>query len=233
MTEQPFTLEEDIEFWGKQVMEHMIFVNTGLVEKEIKRQQLPVRLYSESSEFTEDWRELLTGEPSLNYISDVRDLASRTLSYQNEVKEVQLNGSWIGWLSDSFYNHISLEIEYFMDKLDEEPFNIDSELNFWSIERKGDTEATIKLLDPSEKNWEERARLAIEKLEDAEQLEGSEEQDFLALSLNAFEKLDKFYENLGNGIKKATVKTNIHPMLAAHVKREGERAIKTLKWYLK
>lgn len=230
MSESPFTLDEEIKFWDQQIMEHMIFVNSGLVEKEIKKQGLPITLYTNSLELAEEWQDLLISKPSLNYNEDVLDLATRTLSYQNEVKETQLNGHWIGWLSDSFYNHINLELEYFIDKLNEEPFNIESELNFWFIERKTETEAIIKLLDPTEKNWEEKARIAIDVLDDAD--ESNDDPDFLNLTLKAFTKLDKFYGQLGNDIKKNTVKTNIHPLLAAHVKREGERAIEIFKWYL-
>jgi hypothetical protein len=230
MSERPFTLQNEIKFWADQMMDHMIFINTGLVEKEIKKQNLPVKLYTTSSKLAEEWKNVLSSDS--NDVEEVKELADRTLNYQNEVKETQLDGHWIGWLSDSFYNHLNLELDYFVDKLYEEPFNIENELNFWLIERKTDTEATIKLLDPTERNWEAKARQSIELLEDIETEEQSEESDLVLLTLNAFTKLDKFYEQLGRNIKDATVKTNIHPLLAEHVKREGERAIKTLKWYL-
>ncbi len=220
-----FSFQEELQFWGLQIKEHMVFMYKGLVDNLSD----PNTLKLEAAELHNSWHKIL----SCNQISKLKvmTLLNITLDYQIKVKKLIKDGIWIGWLSYSFVNHLISESNYFKDKMINPNYNMKTEINYWLLHHQTEIEASEKLLDPLETEYSEISKFytnQVKKLRLDLNLLTKSTVKLLNLQSETIEILEEYLdqtEELKNGILTNTILTNISLPLINHVIREGERAI--------
>jgi hypothetical protein len=151
-------------------------------------------------------------------------LLEKERNLQMRIVTLLEEGKWVGWLYPAFLNHITLELDYVVDKLNGIQYSPEEELSFWNRINGDHALTTSHLLDPSElDNVNKSADTAME----FNAIPKTEKDVMLRLSLHATKELDAF--NKKAKIKGPDVKSIIHPVLLDHIIREGERSIQTLQ----
>lgn len=236
----PFSIQDEIQFWGRQVAEHNLFLYQGLVEEAIHEANLqPVRLGNRSYDLRNAglvlfnaWNEARNQTAPFD---DVMVLLQDTIAYHNQVLQTLVSGVWIGWLSYSFVEHIIMEARYFLSKLTGAGYNLHDEIDFWLWHNSTETAAADKLLDPTEVDIDKEARQFIAKTNQlrADLLKLQQGADLSALDQATVQNIKEFGDTgntLRTKIMNRTLLSNISPTLINHVIREGDRAAKTFQW---
>lgn len=225
-----FTLDDEIQFWGKQIKKHMKFIHLGLAD-------IPenINLKQEALTLKDSWHEIIYNDTNTQHNKklSVLDLINVTDKYQIKIRDYIKNNVWLGWLSYSFVDHLIKELIYFKDKVSGKGYNIIDEIIFWSWHHESEISASEKLLDPSEEELSRLSKQYIEDVkilqEDIEEVMRSEDFQLEDLNTEAIRPvLDEYLgqtEDLRHGIISKTVLTNISLDLVNHVIREGKRAI--------
>jgi hypothetical protein len=236
----PFSVQDEIQFWGRQIAEHNLFLYQGLVNGAIQEAKLkPIQLGNQSYNLREaglvffnTWNQALN---QMTPVDQVVSLLQDTLNYQNQVLQTLGQGTWIGWLSYSFVEHIIMEARYFMSKLTGAGYQLPSEMDFWLWHNDTETAASVKLLDPTEVNLANQANQFINQTRQlrAQLLNIQQGGNLAALDQATVQNLNEFGA-LGNtlrtGILNHTIKSNITPTLINHIIREGNRATQIFQW---
>ena len=202
----------DINFWlGNQDREHMLFLQLGLQDAALKSEATQLlNAYTQAAQ---------AGDTNalLNIAPRSQDLKTRCADRSN-------SGEWIGWLFPIFYEHIRREIDYALTRIQRDP-TPQEEACFWTQIGAEHAIMAVQLLDPSEK---EAQMLGFEEWMKLEKLHSQCTQQvmpaFVEMSRQAAVQLDNFF----NTAKRAGVKSVIHPALADHIIREGQRFIETM-----
>ncbi len=209
-------------FWGRQISEHQLFLHLGIEDAEFKQKALD--LHKE----WETYRNMLQTRPSLDTLNQWLPLLQKTRAFQIDILKVLYSGKWIGWIFPLFVNHITLELDYLVDKLNDIPYTADDEIMFWNRINSEHAAFAAHLLDPSERDLFLKADAMSVKLHNL-QLPESEKEMWLTVSLKAGKELDQLNKQARVGAKANKVLSVIHPVLLDHVIREGERGIQTLE----
>lgn len=201
----------EVGFWlAQQDREHMLFLQLGLDDPQLKAEATQLHnAYTQAAQ-SGDINTLL------NLAAQSQDLKTRCLE-QSKMR-------WIGWLFPLFYEHIRREIDYGLTKIQRD-LTAEEEACFWTQIGAEHAIMAVHLLDPSEK---EAAIAGYEEFKKLENLHSNCQQQvmptFVELSKRAAVDLDAFF----NEAKAAKVKSVIHPVLADHIIREGQRFIETM-----
>lgn len=209
-------IADDIDFWSRQLSEHALFMQLGLDDK---------RLKDEAERLHKQWESFRRGPRA---VPDAIALVRGTRDFKTEVHSKLVAGEWLGWLWPLFVDHIRREGDYFLGKLQGQMLSDADECATW-ITFMGDHAAfAMHLLDPSEA---ERIRQALTLLGNFNQLwQGcgtSMNQQLLSLTTRSGLDLDAYFKSLGVG-KPGGARSIIHPVLAEHVVREGQRFLATM-----
>lgn len=239
-TSTPFSAQDEIQFWGRQIAEHNLFLYQGLVNGAIQEANLPpVQLGNQSYNLREAamvffnaWTQALN---QMTPVDQVVVLLQDTINYQNQVLQTLGSGVWIGWLSYSFVEHIVMEARYFLSKLTGAGYDLRNEIDFWLWHNDTETAASVKLLDPKEVNLANQAnqfinqtRVLRENLARLQQGANLSTLDqAMVQNLHEFAALGN---TLKTGIDNHTILSNITPTLINHVIREGDRATQIFQW---
>ena len=225
-----FSFEDEFNFWGLQVKEHMLFTYQGLVEDLVT----PNNLRQQASDLHNSWHTMLASNRATqpNFKAEVLVLLNATLEYQIAIQKLIENNIWIGWLSYSFMDHLINESYYFLDKINNPDYDLKREREFWLLHHQTEIEASEKLLDPLEMELSELAKIYVNQVKelrlDLDLLNATSSVDVNDLSNTTMEVLNEYLLQTGelrDGIQTKTVLTNISLPLINHVIREGERAI--------
>lgn len=208
---------DDIEFWGRQESEHMLFMSLGLVDKDLKRR---------AEGLHNSWEAFRRGPRRVN---DAIPLVLTTQEFKAQVLTRLNNGEFLGWLFPLFVDHIRREGDYFLAALRGQKFDSCTEAQIWLTFMAEHSAFAAHLLDPSEA---EEIRKALELQSQLGALFhncGSALSDqFKALTMKSGQDLDAYFNSLGIG-KPDGAKSVIHPLLAEHVVREGRRFLQTMQ----
>lgn len=212
--------QEEVNFWGLQITEHLLFISLGIVDVNLKTQAQLLK---------SQWENLL-----LNKLNDedMRRLIKETYDYHMVIQKILKDGIWIGWLSLSFMNHIIEELLYFNEKFNGTNYNINEEMKFWVWHHQTEFGALEKLLDPTE---EEISKIMKEYIEETKNLTldlnilmKDPTADILMLNEETQKVINEYFNftlDLEKDIENNIIISNISPDLIRHVIREGERAI--------
>lgn len=204
---------DEINFWSRQLSEHALFLHLGLEEEPFKKQGQEIH-----NKF-ENYRKNLTPAN----MAEILPLAKELRDYKVQVLTTLNSGKWIGWIFPLFARHIILELDYFVDKLNGIKYSDRDEVAFWNVINGEHAGFAAHLLDPSERDL----FLKGDKLSQEFNPPMETETDMLIeISLKAAKELDAYNRKAEANIK--TIKSVIHPVLIAHVVREGQRSIDTL-----
>lgn len=209
--------QDEINFWSQQMSEHALFLHLGLEEPRLKAMAL--KLHKEFEKFIEKFR---TTKSNLDAILP---LTKNLRAFKVKVLETLNTGKWIGWIFPLFAQHIILELDYFVDKLNGIPYSAHDEAVFWNTINGEHAGFEAHLLDPTERKLSERADNFSKQFA---QIVKSEEEMFLQISLKSARELNGYQKTLQRGIQGNTIRSVIHPVLIDHVIREDQRSIKTL-----
>jgi Domain of unknown function (DUF2935) len=209
-------IADDIEFWSRQLSEHALFMQLGLDDKRLKR--IAEGLHAQ-------WERYRHGPRA---VSTAISLVAATRELQTEVHSRLVEGSWLGWLWPLFIDHIRREGDYFLTKLQGQLLSDVDECKTWLTFMAEHAAFASHLLDPSEA---QRIQQALTLLGDFNHLwrgcAPSMNEQLLSLTRRSGLELDAYFKSLGIGTPGAA-RSIIHPALAEHVVREGQRFLLTI-----
>ncbi len=206
---------DEINFWGRQMSEHALFLHLGLEDPQLKREGLVLHKQFES------FRKSFNKET----MDRVLPLTRKLREYQVRVLQTLNTGKWIGWIFPLFAQHITLELDYFVDKLNDVPYSDQDEIEFWNVINGDHAGFAAHLLDPSERELFIQADTLNQRFA---AIVPSEKEMFRQISLKAARELDEYAIIAQAAMEQNKVRSVIHPVLLAHVIREGKRSIDIL-----
>lgn len=210
-------IANDIEFWSRQLSEHALFMQLGLDDKRLKG--IAEGLHAQ-------WERYRQGPRT---VPDAISLVIATRDLQLEVHSRLVGGEWLGWLWPLFVDHIRREGDYFLGKLQGQLLSNADECSTWLTFMAEHAAFAAHLLDPSEGA---RIGQALALMGDFGHLWhgcGTVISDqLLSLTTRSGLDLDAYFKSLGVG-KPGGARSIIHPALAEHVVREGQRFLVTIE----
>jgi hypothetical protein len=213
--------DDEIDFWSRQLSEHALFMQLGLQDPALR-----VR----ANELHELWEQFRSVRPKMT----TRDAAIQAVNLAMETRSLLLHvldrldkGQWLGWLWPLFVDHIRREGDYFIEQLQHKTFDVGDECQIWLQFMAEHAAFAAHLLDPTEAA---RIRDATAFIGNFEQLHNgcaAINPQLLDLTQKAGAELDQYFTSLPVGTPK--LKSIIHPVLAAHVIREGQRFLEVVR----
>ena len=144
---KPLSIDDEINFWGRQLSDHCLFIYLGLVSDALVAGKLKNNLKQDALDLHNAWTQALLAPQQQSIIQLLR----KTIQLKEKVLSELDKGPWIGWISYSFVLHILNEARYFLDKVQGIKLTLNDEIKFWLYHHKSELEAEDKLIDPSEK----------------------------------------------------------------------------------
>lgn len=203
-------IRDDVHFWlGDQDREHNLFFALGVEEPGFRAEAQ--RLYEAYT--VAQQRAQQTGS-----VDELLAIAPASQDLKHRLFEASKN-RWIGWLYPLFYDHVRREIDYALTRVQRD-LTPQEELCFWTQIGAEHAAMAAQLLDPTEheavlEGFNQAGNLT--KLHDACQQQVM--PSFVELTRRAATDLDTYAKIAASG----AVKSVIHPTLAQHIIREGQR----------
>lgn len=203
--------ESDVAFWARQLSEHALFFQLGLVD-------LPLQVAA--GQIHAAWE---AARPTIN-TATVLPLAKELRAFKTELLRRLGAGEWLGWIYPTFVEHTRNELDLFVERLTGSvPKTI--ECAAWLRFMAEHAAFAAHLMDPVEA---QRIRTAVAFVDRFSRLQhactnGGVTQQLTELSMRAGSMLDAFVRE-----QVAKAKSIIHPVLAVHVVREGRRFLYTV-----
>lgn len=205
-------LTNDVRFWLGQDMEHNLFFALGFEDPELRA----------AAQRLHDAYQTILARDDLG--AGLRLLeTSQAFKLQALAKAER---GWVGWIFPLFIDHTRREMDMMLARI--RPGGVTSREELCFMNRIGQEHCAFAahLLDPSEKGPHDRARLL--ELASGELANGCAAATYgtlLALSKKAGSRIDALF----SGLDLAKTRSVIHPVLAAHVVREGRRFVGTMR----
>ena len=204
-------IRDDVNFWlGDQDREHNLFLALGVEEPGFRAEA--ERLY-----------QAYTAAQQRGSIDELLSIAPASQDLKQRLSEASRN-RWVGWLFPVFYDHIKREIDYALTRVQRD-LMAQEEMCFWTQIGAEHAAMAAHLLDPTEhaavlEGFRQAGNLT--KLHEAcsQQVMPA----FIELSRQAAAELDAYAKTAASG----AVKSVIHPTLAQHILREGQRFMQLL-----
>jgi hypothetical protein len=206
----------EIDFWSRQLSEHALFLHLGLEDAKLKQEALAQH---------KAW-EAFRKSVRAHDVPAVLALTASLRAFKTDVLDRMNKGEWLGWLFPLFIDHIRRELDMFVAHLRNEPLPA-GELCEWQRFMMEHAAFAGHLLDPVESRLILDARKHVGTFAALQSGCGATTSSMLALSHRAGRELDAYFTQSGIGTPK--VKSVIHPVLAAHVVREGQRFLQTVQ----
>jgi len=216
-----FDMQGEIDFWigtDKQagsVTEHALFMNLLLVEQPWKTDA--ANLHTDLEKFRKNRGPMSLSDQATMAI----ELTMKLRAFLMACHDTLVGGRWLGWCYPLFVDHIRREGDYFIQKLankDKEPAGTE----LCSVLRFAGEHAVfaMHLLDPTEARKIQEARVLLGRFLELGDCCKSVEPALIEMSLRCEKDLDFYLGSL-----KPKTRSIIHPLLAAHVIREGKRFV--------
>lgn len=158
----PFSIHDEIYFWGRQMMEHALFLYLGLEETNLKPEALVLQKSWEkflektfySKGISSDKEKITLSENDLQKVGDVNldkvnKLINKTIEFKTKVISILGEGAWIGWIFPALAEHMLKEAEYFNRKVNGPVFDAKEEITFINEHHGEEMGATAQLIDPN------------------------------------------------------------------------------------
>lgn len=229
-----FRLLHLLQFWSRQMSEHALFLSLGLEDPTLRKSARDIHLDWESLRKTTLQRVTIVSDLA-PVISKVHELSKVLRALKTHVLNRLLEGEWLGWLWPSFVDHLRAELDYFILSVDREagtskrsrPNLIREDLMTWMLFLRDHATFAAKLLDPTEVALASRAsEISAEIGRVAEHCQSGMDQ-LISLSRKSGEILDQYLKRSGMGTEKT--RSIVHPVLVAHIIREGEEALHAIQ----
>lgn len=208
---------EHIDFWSKQMAEHALFIYLGLTNSELKKQAHD--LYLRLDSFSLKFKKIRI----LNLMNKILPILEEERNFQIILINKQKAGEWIGWLYPSLIKHMTMELDYFVNKLNGVQYSQEDEIDFWQKEANDRIEVITHLLDPSQKKLIAEANQIIDKYFNVPH---HQKEEFKKSALEAIKQVNKFSKE--HDINKVNIESLINKTLADHEMREGKKGEKIL-----
>lgn len=212
---------DDIQFWSRQLSEHALFLNLGLEVEPYKTQAKALH---------DDWeraRGALQEAPSLEAAKAIVGPPTKNLAdFSKDVLARQRAGEWLGWLFPLFVDHTLRELIYFVARVWEG--GLPRELTYCQniTFMKEHAEFAAQLLDPTATDLIQTADALGHEFNSLQDGCQALTASYIDLGKKAGEKLDEYFRT--QPVSAASGKSVIHPVLAEHVVREGQRFLDTM-----
>lgn len=250
-----FPLEDETQFWGRQMTEHALFLFLGLEDGDHSLKKEAFEIHREWKQFmkTNFWGKGIEPKPDLVTLSpenlklvgtvnkeETLALIDRISKFQQKIIDILNANEWIGWIFPSLALHMEKETEYFRRKLQGPPFTVAEEIAFSNTHHSEEIGTTAHLLDPAPENLPLHTKAMEYSLKtmknwsesDKKILQGmdvTEQATLLRLSIKYGQELTQFAAETGQKIDAKQLKSIISPVLAHHVHREFARLTMTLQ----
>lgn len=211
---------DDIRFWSHQLSEHALFLHLGLEVEPFK---------SRAKALHDDWehaRSALVTAPTLEAAKAIASGPTTNLAtFSQDIVNRQLAGQWLGWLFPLFVSHTLRELKYFVARVWEGGLTRETTYCQNVVFMREHAEFAAHLLDP------QAAELIRTAHSIGDQFGGlgagckALTPALVELGLKAGHELDQYLRTQPISPKNSV----IHPVLAEHVVREGERFLATMK----
>lgn len=210
----------------------------AMLKKQAEVTAVVQNLKDEAKKLVEEWTKL-DQDISRNELSyDTLDiLLQRTQRLKMNIIELLKNKYWVGWLYQSFVEHILHELEYFIKRLHNR-VTVQEEIAFWTQIAAEHTGFTAHLLDINTSKEQRQLVNTVLSKADAGFKLLEEDIDFVQM-IRLTDSWTKAYEyqkdiqSLVRGtwtkFQENKVNSIIHPSLLAHVVRETERGMRRLE----
>lgn len=216
-TDRPVDVKDEIAFSSRQISEHCLFFSLGLVEPRLKHTGTTLQASWEQNR--PRWAQMDGAQAAPEY----RYLVAETRSYKTEVLDRLNRGEWLGWIFPSFASHVRDEMDMWTARVNGQ-IGARQETCAMLLQMAQHAAFAAHLLDPSERVLVDAALARMGNFEQLYQgCAANTMQNLLALSKQAGADLDDYFTRSGIGTPR--VKSIIHPVLAAHVQREGARFV--------
>lgn len=203
-------LPDEIAFWSRQLSEHALFLHLGLEKKTLKREALLLH---------NEWELFRAGQPSdlLGMCSDLRAFKTLVLD--------ELQKGWCGWIYPLFVEHTRRELDMFVKHIQTNALDED-ELQHWLRFMAEHAAFAAHLLDPMEADKIREATEVTGQFCNLAKACDGMTPTLLDMSKHEGEGLDEWLTQSGLGTP--NTRSVVHPALAAHVVREGQRFLQTV-----
>ena len=221
-----FDTKGELDFWiggpgddqPGQIGQHALFMSLLLVEQPWK---------TDATNLTADLEAFRKGRGSMALVDQAAKAVALTMklrAFLMAAHDKITSGVWLGWAYPLFISHLQREGDFFVEKLankDKEP----SDTELCRVLRFSAEHAAfaVHLLDPSETRKIQEARVLLGRFIDLGDCCKAVEPALIEMSARCERDLDSYFV----GFKPKT-QSIIHPLLAAHVVREGKRFIQII-----
>ncbi len=215
---RPTLVEDETEFWGRQLMEHALFLQLGLEIPGPKDQ---------AGFFVKKWDQFRRDSRKP---AEALKLAEGFRAFQVDLRDRALRGEWLGWLFPLFLDHIIRELDFFVARIKTDGAGVANELFHWVTFMAEHAAFAAHFLDPTEE------AAIVQAIQLGQQFIGIQAQcqgvtpALVSLSEQAGAQLDQYLVTIAGGVPNIPkARSVIHPILAEHVVREGRRFLQTLQ----
>lgn len=231
-----FPINDEIQFWSKQLMEHQLFLFLGL-------EDMPdFNLKSKAYEIYSEWKDFIKNISENIDIKKVNELINKTSDFTRTVISELSEGKWIGWIFPSLARHMLEESEYFSRKINGPLFTTMEEIEYINKHNGEELAVTAQLIDPNReqqkvidivRSYANQTKISSKWSEKDEKilrnLESTDLASYLMISIRYGKEIIQLAQDTGKKIASRELKSIISPILAEHGLREFERFTKTLE----
>ena len=212
-----------VQEWSRQLSEHALFLSLGLVAAP--------ELAREAQKNRDAWETFRAkGTSGADQRPAAITLATELASIKGRVLDRLEKGEWLGWLFPTFVRHMLQELLWFTQSLESavtgSPRDAKGDICSWLGFMAEHAAFAAHLLDPVEVRLVREARTMVGALSALRDVCGGALSSLVGLSDRAGRQLDQYLVSSGIGTPK--VRSVIHPVLAAHVVREGRMFLEVL-----
>jgi hypothetical protein len=218
-----FDVQGEIDFWiggpgddqPGQIPQHALFMSLLLVEQPWKTDATNLNTDLET------FRKSRGSTPLKDQAARAVELTMKLRAFLMATHDAVAGGKWLGWAYPLFIDHLRREGDFFIEKIaNKEKEPTDTELCRILKFSAEHAAFAVHLLDPSETKKISEARVILGRFLDLGDCCKSVTPALVEMSARCEKELDAFFV----GFKPKT-QSIIHPLLAAHVVREGKRFI--------
>lgn len=208
-------INDNIRFWSGQMVEHAQMASDFTRNPELKKRGLAL---------ANDLKKFTKGNLTQKERTEFLDYCDKMKSYQADVRS-DVKGSKEKKeqkdLDVALLDHMDKETDYAKKKAEGKQLSEREEVQFWSEEHEGEAHVMATLMNPKAAALKKEAQGLEKKLKSNAHI--------WADSLKVVDEANKELDAIGNELDKDPSKTRVPKKLAAHEKRERERAAQTFE----
>ena len=210
--------EDELRFWLPQDAEHNLFFYLGFQEPGLK---------AAAKQLYDEYQQAFSLRRGDNLHLALRNILPRSQALKMRARAMQDRGVWTGWIYPSFLDHTRGEMDVMLARIRPSGITSREELCFGNRMNADHLAFAAHLLDPSEAAAE--ALLNGKLRPNAEAVSNACFRDTYGTLREISQRVGGEVDRFFSGLDLSKVKDVIHPALAAHVVREGQRFLQTIE----